>query len=66
MPDMDGLATILEMQKMNPQVKIIASSGHTEGDRAIEAASLGVKTFLAKPYTTEALLAALAEILSRD
>jgi PAS domain S-box-containing protein len=66
MPDMDGLATIRELQKMNPQVKIIASSGHTEGDRAIEAASLGVKTFLAKPYTTEALLTALAEILSRD
>jgi CheY-like chemotaxis protein len=66
MPYMDGMATIRALQKMNPQVRIIASSGLTESSRAIEAAGVGVNTFLAKPYTTEALLTALAEILSRD
>lgn len=63
MPYMDGLATIRALQKMNPQVRIIASSGLTESSRAMEAAGVGVKTFLPKPYTAEKLLNTLAEIL---
>ncbi len=59
MPYMDGVATIRALRKMNPNVKIIASSGLTENSRAIE----GVKMFLPKPYTAETLLNALAEVL---
>ncbi|HZM88137.1 MAG TPA: PAS domain S-box protein, partial [Blastocatellia bacterium] len=63
MPYMDGLATIRALQKLNPQVKIIASSGLAENARAIEAANAGVKTFLSKPYTAGKLMEALAEVL---
>ena len=63
MPYMDGLATIRALQKLNPRVRIIASSGLTENARAIEAANAGVKTFLSKPYTAGKLMEALAEVL---
>lgn len=63
MPFMDGPATIRALQKMNPEVKIIAASGLTAGLRAGEASLEGVKIFLNKPYTAENLLKAIAEIL---
>jgi two-component system, cell cycle sensor histidine kinase and response regulator CckA len=66
MPFMDGPATIRALQKMNPQVKIIASSGLAENARAVDAAYTGVKMFLPKPYTAETLLNALAEIIGRE
>jgi PAS domain S-box-containing protein len=59
MPYMDGPVTIRALQKLNPNVRIIASSGLTENRRAIE----GVKLFLPKPYTAERLLNALAEVI---
>ena len=63
MPYMDGPATIRALQKINPAVKIIASSGLTDHSRAAEAANAGVKNFLSKPYTAGQLLTALAELL---
>jgi PAS domain S-box-containing protein len=65
MPYMDGPATIRALQKLNPHVKIIASSGLTENARALEASNAGVKTFLSKPYTAGRLLKALGEVLGR-
>jgi len=63
MPYMDGPAAIRALQKLNPQVKIIAASGLKMNGKSAEAASAGVKTFLSKPYTAEKLLKTLAEIL---
>lgn len=63
MPFMDGPATIRALQKMNPQVRIIAASGLVGGDKAAGAEALGVQAFLPKPYTAEKLLKALAVIL---
>ena len=63
MPFLDGPATIRALQKLNPYIKIIASSGLTDNGKAVEAADLGVRHFLAKPYTADRLLKLLAEIL---
>ena len=65
MPYLDGAATIRALQKIDPRVAIIASSGLTESGRAVEAVNAGVKMFLPKPYTAERLLKALAETLGR-
>jgi CheY-like chemotaxis protein len=54
MPQMDGAATIAILQKINPAVRVIATSG--VGDYAAKAASLGVNRFIAKPYSADALL----------
>ncbi len=63
MPYLDGPTMIRALHKINPVVGIIASSGLTESDKAREAAELGVKTFLTKPYTAQELLKALHKAL---
>jgi two-component system cell cycle sensor histidine kinase/response regulator CckA len=63
MPYMDGPATIRALEKMNPQVKVLAVSGSTEKFKAAEAASHKPIRFLPKPYTTDKLLEAMNEML---
>ena len=67
MPEMDGVEMIRVLRKVHPRLKIIASSGlGTERGgslRAEELGSLNVKSFLAKPYTADKLLAALHGLL---
>jgi PAS domain S-box-containing protein len=56
MPSMDGAVTIRTLQKINPQVKIIAISGLASNEKIAEASGIGVKAFLSKPCTAEELL----------
>lgn len=63
MPFMDGPATIRALQRMNPNVRIIAASGLGTVQRAGEGTLEGVSVFLTKPYTAEKLLRTLAQIL---
>lgn len=64
MPFMDGPSTIRALQRMNPQVKIIAASGLGAAQRVGEGALEGVSVFLYKPYTAEKLLKTLAQVLN--
>ncbi|HEY9205959.1 MAG TPA: PAS domain S-box protein [Candidatus Methanoperedens sp.] len=64
MPIMDGSASILEIRKINPEIKIIAVSGLTEKDKPAKVSDL-VYAFLSKPYTTENLLITIHEVLSK-
>ncbi|MCI0662025.1 MAG: response regulator [Acidobacteria bacterium] len=64
MPYMDGPATIRTLQRLNPQVKVIAISGLDANRSLVESAGTGVNTFLLKPYSAEKLLLTLAEILN--
>ena len=64
MPYMDGQSSIRAIQRLNPETKIIVSSGLKADRKAIEHTSGGVKVFLAKPYTADKLLKTLAEILT--
>ncbi|MFB8792436.1 MAG: response regulator [Potamolinea sp.] len=66
MPTMDGLTTMRTLQKINPQVKIIAVSGLASSDKLTEVAKIGVKTFLAKPYTAKELLTTLQGIIREN
>jgi CheY-like chemotaxis protein len=59
MPNMDGITAMRTMQKMNPQVKIIAMSGLSAQKAAAIAA--GARIFLSKPYTAQDLLKSLAD-----
>jgi CheY-like chemotaxis protein len=63
MPFMDGPATIRALQRMNPQVRIIAASGLGTAQHAGEGVLEGVSVFLNKPYTAEKLLKTLAQVL---
>ncbi|WP_238360588.1 GAF domain-containing hybrid sensor histidine kinase/response regulator [Iningainema tapete] len=64
MPEMDGQTTIRTLQKINPQIKIIATSGLASNDRIAQAAGVGVKAFLSKPYTAPELLKTLSSVLN--
>jgi PAS domain S-box-containing protein len=67
MPEMDGVEMIRVLRRIHPGLKIIASSGlGTERGgsfRADELTALNVRSFLAKPYTADKLLAALHALL---
>lgn len=63
MPYMDGAATIRALEKMNPRVRVIASSGMTGHAETVRQISSRVKAIIAKPYTAGKLLATLAEVL---
>ncbi len=63
MPIMDGPATIQVLQRLNPEVRIIAASGLNLGGMAAKASSLGVRHFIPKPYTARTLLAHLREVI---
>jgi PAS domain S-box-containing protein len=63
MPYMDGPATVRALQKLNPQVRCMAVSGLMENDKILEMTETGKTSFLAKPFTTEQLLASLRELL---
>jgi nitrogen-specific signal transduction histidine kinase/CheY-like chemotaxis protein len=60
MPSMDGSAAIHALQMLNSQIKIIACSGLTVRDPALE---VGVKAFLAKPFSADVLLNTLHRVL---
>lgn len=64
MPQMDGLTTIRTLQKINPQVKIIATSGHAFSEEVRFAMGSGVKALLSKPYTAPNLLKTLHSVLN--
>jgi len=55
MPQMNGLEVFREMKKLNPNVKVLLSSGFGKGERVVEALEEGVKGFLQKPYGFEKL-----------
>jgi PAS domain S-box-containing protein len=66
MPLMDGLALIRTLQKMKPDVRIVASSGHgSPGGSARELPSLNVCACLTKPYNKETLLVTLHDALNQ-
>ncbi|MFY9226360.1 MAG: PAS domain S-box protein [Blastocatellia bacterium] len=65
MPYLDGIATIRALQRLNPLVKIIATSGLSSDGKAGEAIACGAKSFLPKPYTAEKLLEMLADIINK-
>ncbi|MDV3351946.1 CBS domain-containing protein [Leptothoe sp. LEGE 181152] len=63
MPQMNGPTAIKTLQKMNPQVKIIATSGLPSDSNLATTLSIDVESFLLKPYATESLLNTLHKVL---
>ena len=63
MPIMDGPALIIALRSINPAVRVIGSSGRfSEGGEA-KATGAGVRFFLPKPYTAEAIMRLLRAVL---
>ncbi len=63
MPFMDGAATTRALRKINPDQKIIGSSG-LMSPQETKNRELSVDGFLAKPFTNEKLLTLVADVLA--
>lgn len=66
MPSIDGPTTIRTLQKINPQVKVIAVSGLLYNYEPAPAAQSGIQGFLPKPYTIGDLIKAVHDALSHS
>jgi len=64
LPGMDGGAIFNEMKKINPQVRVLLSSGYSVNGQAQEILDRGCKGFIQKPYRVNALKKAIDEILA--
>lgn len=64
MPVMDGAATAAYLIEHYPHIPVIAASGLNANGGVARAASSGVHSFIAKPYTTEQLLTSVATALN--
>jgi CheY-like chemotaxis protein len=60
MPIMDGPALIQAIRRLNPTIPIIAASGLTTNRTG---SMFGIRHFLPKPYTADAMLRALRDVL---
>jgi PAS domain S-box-containing protein len=63
MPVMDGPSTVTALRAINPNLRIIGSSGLASGSAFAGAAGAGVQHFIPKPYTAETMLKVLAHVL---
>ncbi len=65
MPVMDGPATIIAIKAMDPDARIVGSSGLASNADVAKAVGAGVRYFVAKPYTAEALLGTIGKALGK-
>ena len=69
MPEKEGLETIREMRKMQPEMKIIAMSGggKISADNYLETAKIfGASRIMEKPFTQQAMVSIVKELLEDD
>jgi hypothetical protein len=68
MPRMEGMAMIRSLKKLDPKIKIIALSGLAnladQSSRTEELRALGIRHFLPKPCSPDALLSAVQSLLT--
>ena len=55
MPEMDGLETLKELKKKNPDIQVILLTGHATVQKGIEAMKLGAVDLLEKPADIKVL-----------
>ena len=63
MAGMDGLATLAELKKIDPDLDVVMISGHGTIQTAVEATQLGAYDFLEKPLDTDRILLTLRNAL---
>jgi PAS domain S-box-containing protein len=64
MPHMDGPATIRVLKRIDPNVRVIATSGLLDGEKIRNATGMEQISFLMKPYTAEKLLNTVHRLLA--
>lgn len=63
MPEMDGIACVQALIRLDAQVRVLVVSALSDKATAIRALKLGAHGFLHKPFTDEQLVHSLTELL---
>ncbi|HEV2447515.1 MAG TPA: PAS domain S-box protein [Candidatus Sulfopaludibacter sp.] len=65
MPVMNGEEALHQMQSINPQVRVLLTSGYNEVEAVQRFAGKGLAGFIQKPYTASALAEKVKQVLVR-
>lgn len=63
MPEMDGIAAVKEIKRLDPNSKIIMISALGQQSYVVEAVKCGAKGFLIKPFKEEQVIKAISRIV---
>ena len=66
MPVMDGATLISALQRIDPHVRVIASSGINENVSRLRDSHPSVRSFLQKPYTADTLITTVHNVLQEE
>jgi DNA-binding NtrC family response regulator len=66
MPDMDGKQTFMCLKGINPDVKVLLTTGFHLSDQATEMLACGCKGFIQKPYKMSELSSKVQEVLDTN
>ena len=66
MPEYDGVATIRQLRAANPDLVVIACSGHNAEEFESALGTLQVKDFIAKPFTIDELIKTIERAMSHS
>jgi PAS domain S-box-containing protein len=64
MPVMDGEETLRQLQSVDPNVRVLLTSGYNETEAVQQFTGKGLAGFIQKPYTAEALAVRVKEVLT--
>ncbi len=63
MPEMNGLETFLKLKKLNPDIKVLLSTGYSIDEKAQEMLRQGCRGYILKPYSVIDFSHKLREVL---
>ncbi|CAM3356399.1 response regulator [Marinicrinis lubricantis] len=63
MPEMDGIAALKEIKKMDPNAKVIMCSAMGQQAMVIDAIQAGAKDFIVKPFQADRVIEAIKKTL---
>ncbi|HET6515924.1 MAG TPA: response regulator [Thermodesulfovibrionales bacterium] len=63
MPDMDGMEFLLKTREKRPAAKVIMITGYSTVENAVKAIKSGAFNYIEKPFTPDALVAAVKDAL---
>jgi two-component system chemotaxis response regulator CheY len=64
MPEMDGITSLKEIKKVNPNAKVIMCSAMGQQAMVIDAIQAGAKDFIVKPFQADRVIEAISKALS--
>ena len=63
MPNMDGLAALKEIKKLDPSAKVIMCSAMGQESYVVEAIKAGAADFIVKPFRADRIIQTVAKVL---